>query len=464
MKQRISIKAAIVSLLILLSIFLPERIDLGLAFDFGGIQIRFIQLATLSAACLLFFRFAGNQQRPERWAQIRGLSAAIFLMISGILVSEAFAVTFLEADLAQAIQDTVPVLAPILLAWVLCLDEWRQGDVERLLRLFLWSSLLVTMIDLLLLIHFAPLYSAFGWAIQGAAWSARPRQAFGSAISIAALLSMVLPIALFFQRQGRGLSRIPYLLFPWILLVGIVLQASRLAALTVVSYLFFTTGAASRRDRTLRVVALATLLISIFMVYNYIGSFFKRYTVILGDASPVARVESGIVGLHVFGDHPLLGTGIGVFYPRSQETIGELEYVDLRGLGEKLMVYRGQATLPDPHDLYIMWLAELGLAGAAGLVALIWVLTNYSIRVINAAKRGGLDASLFRAARSGILLVGAQMFGASFLLNNGRMSILIWIYLALALEVSRRTLFAASFRELSIRPGMQRLSQGDRQY
>src|SRR5215469_3723637 len=462
MKQRISLKVVLVSLLIFLTIFLPNSFDLSLLLTIGGMHFRFLNLVAFFMAIVLFLRSLRTRRFEDGSFRIRGFSGAVLLVICGIVASEAYLIAFENVNIRPLIQDTFPVVTPLLLGWALHLDGWRPRDLYWMTRLFLIFGVLVVVIDILLVLNYAPLYGLFGWKMQDSAFSARPNQAIGSAIAVAALLSLILPLALYMQKKGSGLLRIPYLVCPWFLLLGIALQASRLAAATVLLFLFLTTGTA-KRGRTLRVAALASLFILIFVGYDFVGSYFQRYTV-LRNASSLTRVQSGIIGLRIFGDHPIFGTGIGIFYPRAQATIAAASTVDVQHLGEKIMVYRDWATLPDPHDVYIMWLAEIGLVGFIGLVACIRAFAKYSRRVIRAAKRMGTDDTLFRAVGSGVLLVCAQMFGASFLLNNNRLAILIWVYGALTLEIGRRTIATAEARRLSMTSALQQRAQGERQY
>lgn len=466
MKQRISFKAVIIIVLIFVTVFLPNSFDLALLLTVGGIHFRFVNLFAFGVALILLVRSARTRQL--KWpGRIRGFSLAVFIIFGAIVLSEAYLITMEGVNIRPLIQDTFPVVVPILLAWVLHLDGWRQKDVQWMIRLFIVCAVITTAIDILLILNFRPLYSLFGWKMGNSVFSARPNQAIGTAIAIAGLLSLAMPVALHVQKAGRSLiGRLAYFLCPWFILMGIALQASRLAAATVLLFLFLTTGTA-KKGRALRVAALASLFILIFVGYSFVGYFFERYTV-LRNASTATRAQAAVVGMRIFADHPVLGTGIGIVYPRAQATILASATVDVKGLGEKIMVYKEWATLPDPHDVYIMWLAEIGLAGAIGLLILFWVVIRYGRRVMREARATGVDDTLFRSAVWSLVLICVQMLGASFLLNNNRIAILIWIWLAVTLEIGRRTLATVKTRRMAVAAAIQQQrlaqAQGDRQY
>jgi len=93
-------------------------------------------------------------------------------------------------------------------------------------------------------------------------------------------------------------------------------------------------------------------------------------------------------GWNTFVVHPVTGVGLGRFSILTREVRGP----------EKTLSVHGQE---DPRNLYLHWLAELGLAGGFLLALMIWTVTS----IIRHAKRQP-DTAAFSAAWIGLLIMG----------------------------------------------------------
>jgi O-antigen ligase len=152
-------------------------------------------------------------------------------------------------------------------------------------------------------------------------------------------------------------------------------------------------------------------------------------------------MQSNLVALDVFSDYPILGSGIGAIYPRSQRMIRALGVIEVVGLGVNMMIYGNQATLSDPHNFYLLWLSELGLLGSLALLLFAW----FFIRPIRAALKapeipGDFGPLYVRGLATGLLLFMAQLTGASMLLNNDRVSVVFWMFAAVTATAATRVL------------------------
>ncbi len=123
-------------------------------------------------------------------------------------------------------------------------------------------------------------------------------------------------------------------------------------------------------------------------------------------------------GLHVWREYPLTGAGMKNFQTACQIVMGDT---------------LKDGCHPHPHNIYIEWLAETGLAGSAGFVAFLVTLAAICINLLK--RSGRIRAIGALTAGSFVLLLFPFTASQSFFSNWPAM--LLWASLSLTVAVAR---------------------------
>jgi len=439
-----SLRFTLVLALFFLAVFLPNRYDIQYAVNILGVNIRLAAVLTLLVSGALFHLVALQRMRGRG----RGAGIPTDLIVAGLALVGTVLLSVLAAAVRagppkQVTQDSLPVITPMLLYAVLGTEAWSEKEISAFTGAIIGAGLGVTTFSYIVVLGIQSFFKAMGWYSYGP-WLERPFQALGGGIAIGAFLLLVFPLALIlYSRTTRYWTRMFYLLCCLYFVSGIIMQDSRLILAITVVYLLFAGPKMRQQGRSLalRYVTLAATALCIAYYGSQLNRYFERY-LILDNPSSQTRIASIPVALRVFADHPLTGTGIGVVYPRGEERVAEAEVLPYRGLGEKLMLYGNLTTLVEPHNLYVMWPAELGVIGLIALIVFGWRVGRF-LRAASRLPDGPcLRDALLRGFVGGIVAFCVQMMGSSILLNNLRVSIAFWIYLSVALDVAAAKLLA----------------------
>ena len=178
---------------------------------------------------------------------------------------------------------------------------------------------------------------------------------------LAALLTIV-PVGAIFLSGSRGG------------IVGFAFEVAILALLTR-----YRRGPQGARLAALGIVGFATLAL---IVWLGAGKVLERFSGLrAGEVTLSRRATMVRGGMHIFFDHPVLGTGIGslvAVYPR-YETIYDGKIVD------------------HVHDDYVELLAETGILGAVCGLAFLWILFSRA-RKCYVAEQGHFSRAIHAAA------------------------------------------------------------------
>jgi O-antigen ligase len=144
------------------------------------------------------------------------------------------------------------------------------------------------------------------------------------------------------------------------------------------------------------------------------------------DSSFRQRQEMMASAREMFLDHPLLGVGAGNYQARFDEYAGRL--------GTTLRSYENFGQARYPHNLYLEILAEMGLAGLAGFLAII-AATLTSLRT---AYRSFLAAGAVRSANlTASIALALIAYLATSLFLHGTYIRYLWLLVALAAAARR---------------------------
>lgn len=135
-------------------------------------------------------------------------------------------------------------------------------------------------------------------------------------------------------------------------------------------------------------------------------------------ASPYGELFAA--GLHVWREYPLTGAGMKNFQAACQIVLGDT---------------LKDGCHPHPHNVYIEWLAETGIAGSLGFVAFVISLAGVSIDLL---KRQA-ENRIIGALTAGCFMLLLFPFTASQSFFSNWPAMLLWASLSMAVAIARLT-------------------------
>ncbi|MBI4615975.1 MAG: O-antigen ligase family protein [Planctomycetes bacterium] len=218
-------------------------------------------------------------------------------------------------------------------------------------------------------VAFYGLFQAMGWDPLAGNAPAAPVSTLGNANFAAAYLSVALPALLVLSLTAEGaIGRSGWLVATALVASHLVLLDSRGGWAAAIGGALVAAGgvALGRRDRRAWIVAGALALAALALVF----ARWERARSVFDPGHPTNRVRVLIWGstARLAADHPALGVGAGNF------RIAFGPYRD----SEEALLHPAGARVEDPHDLFLVVLAE---AGPAGLAALALVLGGAALGI-----------------------------------------------------------------------------------
>lgn len=247
----------------------------------------------------------------------------------------------------------------------------------------------------------------------------------------AQMLLVVVPVGIALSRR-RGLRAVLYSSAVLMIVTGIVLTASRGAALSL--GVTFVTMVALRLVKRRAVVVVAVIaLVGLVALPSYrdrVTSSFDALSGIDGteevDGSTLSRITENVAAVHMLNEH--LVTGVGPDgYPGQYE-----RYAERIGLNVKDEARR-------PHNLYLGIAAELGLVGLSTFLAVVGFVVVRLVRAWTAARD---DPRLAAIAAGFLAAIVAYLFSGIFL--HLAFERYLWMLLALADAAARIVIREAS--------------------
>jgi hypothetical protein len=354
---------ALLGLIFATLILLPSRFHIMVQFDFLGHTYggtHFLLLALLAAlGLLLILQALGRKGIP---------ASKLDLLLLGLVVISLLSFLANSGDssygMGQYVLACVLFFGPMSVFFLLIRTKLGPREFELLISLLILLALVASLLGIFVS-TFAIRYLDFlGWERVTGVISAdlvRARTPVGSAGSTSIFIGMMLPLVVARMIYSpRRLRRLAYAVVLLSGLTGMLLAQSRAPLLGVILagvFFFFP----SLRTKS-RAIWFLILLITVIVVASLMSAKFDLSRLVSWRLYDSVRYVTIMTGLEVFADHPLVGTGMGHFYPRPEPG----EPVDL-------LHYKGRVTLRDPHSQYVMSLAELGMAGLSLLLVLVGI-------------------------------------------------------------------------------------------
>ncbi|OQX51430.1 MAG: hypothetical protein B5M53_11085 [Candidatus Cloacimonas sp. 4484_209] len=275
---------------------------------------------------------------------------------------------------------------------------------------------------------------AIGWDF------ARISLSFGSANAIGTILLINLPLCVsFYLIERRVFLKSLFMSTSILLAVGSLSTLSRTSAIVLcVLVLGFLLSARHHSFAIKKYILLALMFISITVLL--LSFNFSRYRRIEGSLS--RRVENVKTSMMIAMDHILLGVGPNNIFQRMDliwpNIVQQKKHIGWQKTLEeyKSAYYKGYRTCLDPHNVYIMILAELGLFG---LLAFLFIVVDIIKSILNTTKRdfiGMYEKQILRGMLWGIIGFLIECLTGSYLVNNYKVAVFFWTYAGTALAIS----------------------------
>jgi O-antigen ligase len=233
----------------------------------------------------------------------------------------------------------------------------------------------------------------------------------------------LVPLCAALSMSSRGPSRFLYLVFGFICLAAAILSVQRVVVFSLISsaflFLWLARELVRRNKRLVAASAISAAVLVLLLVvalrpYINFARLVQRDVTSRGDRIRIASVRAGVEAGIL---HPILGGGIGRYFPR----YGSVPVV---------AVEEGRA-LHSPHSLPLLAFSEMGLPGmllvlillfkpAVDLVRLCRSLPNAQMRWVSAA------------LACGALVFAVDSVFAWALASMPRYALFVWLFLGLA--------------------------------
>ena len=446
------ITGSLVVVAAVLSFFLMNRFDEGLALAVGGVKMKATFWFTLLCVAALAVRVGllrGDSSRravaveqPRKWlTSCWVLFAGLGVLSIGLnhTIDRHVTGRYLPGELLALLAICTPVAFAVLIP----LSNLTRARTLLCLRVLVLLGGLSGFIMAAFGLLPGRLLALLGWtgATGGTLDLIRGRLPMGHANTVAAVMLLLMPPALMGGLVGRnGAWRLVHLGCAALMFCGVLFSLSRSALLCMVLIVaatfaqFFLTQKAWRRA--------AALLISVFLGLGLIGTagyLFSRYDFsrfwsrgYFEDASVERRANSMLTALAVWRDHPVLGAGPDSVYPRFELRPGWTPpTADQIG---PVVYYRGRITAADPHNLYLDLLAEFGVLGSAAFAGILF---SAMVALFEAWRHPRADEFERRTLAALMLgIVAFLMIGmfASVLITTLRANVVFWIFVGLSLR------------------------------
>jgi O-antigen ligase len=437
-----------VTFVIALSAFLLRRFDIMFAISYPGTEFRLSFFITM-AACLVL------AARAVICGDLR-IDNSLLLPLCALIVASLLSVAVGSiagtgrASSAAQFGEMMKFVVPIFLCFAIAWGGLSAADVRKLVRVLVLAAVGTSVIVGLVSIFSDWFVRTFGWTDPlwyGNASIARARVPLSGGIQSGAFLVMVFPVCLqMYYASKERRQMLFFLLSTIVIALGIVFCFSRAvlatAALTVVGMFLARSESKGRFSKGGRKWAFIILLVVAVTVLVSSVNFERLIFRGRQSRSLEIRRKGAEVALQVIAEYPLVGTSFARVYPRQVTGFVPDGY---RGGGMAIIFYKGEVSPVDPHNLFLMIGAELGLLGFAAFMWLIYGVFK-TLKSASASEQlppsGKLVVSGFMW---GIFAFVFQSLGSSLLLTDLRVATLFWTFVGIALAFARHS--SGEFRQ-----------------
>lgn len=404
----------IISIIFIYVLFGPSRIKRILSFSIEGSSTT-NEIWIIPLLCLIMILLISIDKKNLIFNKYNlPFIVCVYLYIIIILIGG-----FNINSFSQYIYAALLFITPIFLFFPIVYLEYKE--IEKLIKFFVISCLIYSILAIILSTNYAYFMNLVGNVIDDRYYSQyRASMMLGSSITVSYFFNLTLPLCfyLFYSNtdiKWRFISGVT--IFVTIIATFVLLSRTAvLCTLIIIIYsLFFMK---KRKKKSLvRKIGIFVLIITAIL-YT-----FKNYDLTriingmnFSGESVEARLKSSNLGIYIFTQFPLTGSGMGAFFKRVYDN--------------KYLTVDGLSGLIDPHNMYVLILSELGLIGI--FVTIIFFVTL--VKKFSNIK----DSLLKHTAYITVIAFLFDSLGGSQLVNEISFASIFWIYMGIFSSISFR--------------------------
>ena len=397
----------------LYALFALHRIKNLLSFSIENINItNDIWLIPLVCLLLFFHRITKTHQltlnRHNKFFNICILAYTLFIIIGG----------FNAFSISQYIYASLLFILPMFL--FLPAANYSDEDIGFLFKLFTATCLIYALFAIILTTNFAYFMALVGNPVDDYRYYQQYRASMmiGSTITVSYFFNMTLPLCLYVfysskEKKWRTISALTIM----INIIATFVLLSRFATVCTILILLYSFVFVRSNKNIFIMKTMFVILVIAAVIYAFKNYDLSRLmTGLEGDDSVSLRLTSAKLGIYIFNQYPLFGSGMGRYFERMYNN----KYITVG------KIY----GLIDPHNMYILIMSELGILGFIITIALF----TYLFRSFSYIKEKKLRLTAY------ITLIAFlfDAMGGSHLVNEISFAIIFWIYMGLFNAVSIR--------------------------
>lgn len=339
----------------------------------------------------------------------------IFILVIIILIGG-----FQSINIQQYIYAALIFLVPILLFY--STSRLKYFEIQKLIKIIVLINVFYSIFAIILTTNYSFFMNILGNSTEKYNHYSQYRASMmlGSSITVSYFFNISLPLLfLFFNKFALGLwQKITFLSIVLNVMATILLlsRVSSLISFVIVFYYLFLVKNGTINFKKKVILFIGFITVFFFSLSNYdISRIFMGFN--LDGNSAFSRFQAVTLGGHIFSKYPLLGSGMGKYY--------------LREYSDRYITVNGIVGLIDPHNLYILLLSELGLAGFITSLSLFWSMLIKFFKISQKVIRNTAMITLFTIAFNSL--------GGSHLINEISFSTIFWIIMGIYFAFYRFT-------------------------
>lgn len=338
-------------------------------------------------------------------------------IIPSVLIFLLFVVFLVGGFKAESITQWVYAGLLFFIPLIMFVSIPSLDEAERLvlIKLFVGTTLFYAVFAIVLSTNYAYFMALVGNPVDNYRYYSQYRASMmlGSSITVSYYLNISLPFCFYLfytikQKVWRRLSLIA-IIFNILATFILLSRLASLSAVLIALFFFVFVRSGSKNVFKQKVVLILIAVLGFYIIFNNydLSRLITRINLNIGSVE--SRGTAAQLGLSIFSDNPLLGSGMGRYY--------------LRAYSNKYILYNGINGLIDPHNLYVLIFSELGIIGSIVVFGLFVYLVIMINRISQKNYRRTAQAVLF------IMLLNSM--GGSQIINEISFSIVFWIYISI---------------------------------
>lgn len=367
----------------------------------------FIYFSIICLVCI----FRKNDKIYEAKPSYYGL---FFYALFFVLIIGAFKVNPIENYLYSAGIFFVPVF----LFFIIRDEEIRH--FYFLCKVFVSVGIVYSLFAIITSFNYAFFAVLFGNPIQDLYYS-QYRSSFmiGSSITVSYYLNITLPFCFYLYSTTDKKWRIISLIAIVLNVAATVIELSRMAVVSsfivIAFYLFIAKDKKKTYSKSI-IFIIVSIVIIVLANTTDVTRLIRGFS--FTDNSTLTRINAGQLGMYLFYKNPIFGTGMGHYFDRVYSN--------------RVVVVDGISGLVDPHNMYIMFLSEVGICGFILVCCIFGKMLKDFSRIE--------DENIRQSAMITLIVFLVHSLGGSHLINEISYSVVFWIYMGLYRAISDKSI------------------------